>query len=90
MTERITSLLDNAVNNKEMLLTVAAFTLTLIIVYVIRRMSVDYAWTIAIVAGTVADIVVLLFGSLALDISARIAAVLVGSLISAALASCFR
>ena len=86
MTERITSLLDNAVNNKEMLLTVAAFTLTLIIVYVIRRMSVDYAWTIAIVAGTVADIVVLLFGSLALDISARIAAVLVGSLISAALA----
>ena len=46
----------------------------------------DYAWTIAIVAGTVADIVVLLFGSLALDISARIAAVLVGSLISAALA----
>ena len=86
MTERITTLLDNAVKNKEMLLTVAAFTLTLIIVYVIRRMSVDYAWTIAIVAGTVADIVVLLFGSLALDISARIAAVLVGSLISAALA----
>ncbi len=86
MAEKITYLLDNAVNNKEMLLTVAAFALTLIIVYVIRRMSVDYSWSIAIVAGTVVDIIVLLFGSLALGISPRIGAVLVGSLISAALA----
>ena len=65
MPEKITSLLDNVVNNKEMLLTIAAFALTLILVYAIRRLSVDYAWTIAIVAGTVTDIVVLLFGSLA-------------------------
>ena len=86
MAEKITYLLDNAVNNKEMLLTVAAFSLTLIIVYVIRRMSVDYSWTIAVGVGTVTDIVVLLFGSLALDISPRIAGVLVGSLISAGLA----
>ena len=86
MTERITSLLDNAVNNKEMLLTAAAFALTLIIVYVIRRMSVDHSWTIAIVVGTVVDIIVLLFGSLALDISPKILGVLVGSLVSAGLA----
>ena len=65
-------------NNKEMLLTIAAFALTLILVYAIRRLSVDYAWTIAIVAGTVTDIVVLLFGSLAFDVSPKILAVLVG------------
>ena len=72
MAEKITYLVDNAVNNKEMLLTAAAFALTLIIVYVIRRMSVDHSWTIAIVVGTVVDIIVLLFGSLALDISPKI------------------
>ena len=86
MPEKITSLLDNVVNNKEMLLTIAAFALTLILVYAIRRLSVDYAWTIAIVAGTVADIVVLLFGSLAFDVSPKILAVLVGNLVSAGLA----
>lgn len=86
MAEKITYLVDNAVNNKEMLLTAAAFALTLIIVYVIRRMSVDHSWTIAIVVGTVVDIIVLLFGSLALDISPKILGVLVGSLVSAGLA----
>ncbi len=86
MTEKITYLLDNTVNNKEMLLTVAAFSLTLIIVYVIRRMSVDYSWTIAVGVGTVTDIVVLLAGSLILDLSLPIVAVLLGSLASAALA----
>lgn len=86
MAEKITYLLDNAVNNKEMLLTAAAFTLTLILVYVIRRMSVDHSWTIAIVTGTVVDIIVLLFGSLLLDTSPKILSVLLGSLISAGLA----
>lgn len=86
MPEKITYLLDNVVNNKEMLLTIAAFTLTLVLVYVIRRLSIDYSWTIAVVVGTVADIVVLLFGSLALDISPKILGVLLGSLVSAGLA----
>lgn len=86
MTEKITYLLDNAVNNKEMLLTAAAFALTLILVYVIRRMSVDHSWSIAIAAGTVTDIIVLLFGSLLLDITPQILSVLLGSLISAGIA----
>lgn len=86
MAEKITYLLDNAVNNKEMLLTAAAFALTLILVYVIRRMSVDHSWTIAIAAGTVTDIIVLLFGSLLLDITPQILGVLLGSLISAGIA----
>ena len=86
MTEKITYLLDNAVNNKEMLLTVVAFSLTIIIVYVIRRMSVDYSWTIAVGVGAVTDIVVLLAGSLILDLPPHIVAVLLGGLVSAALA----
>lgn len=86
MTEKITYLVDNAINNKEMLLYVAAFSLTIIIVYVIRRMSVDYSWTIAVGVGAVLDIVVLLSGSLILDISLQIVPILLGGLVSAVLA----
>ncbi len=86
VTEKVTYLVDNVINNKEMLLTVAAFALTLIIVYVIRRMSVDHAWTVAIIVGTVTDFVVLLTGSLILGIAPKIIAIVVGSLISAGLA----
>ena len=86
VTEKITYLLDNVLNNKEMLLTVVAFALTIVVVYMIRRMSVDHAWTIAIVAGAVTDVIVLLAGSLVLGISPRLIAVIVGSLVSAVLA----
>lgn len=37
--------------NREMYLTIAVFVLITLVVYVIRRLSVDYAWTIAIVIG---------------------------------------
>ena len=86
MVEKITYLLDNVINNKEMILTAAAFALTIIIVYMIRRMSIDYAWTIAVCAGAVTDLIVLLAGSMVLGISPKLVAVLVGSVISAALA----
>ena len=46
----------------------------------------DSAWTIAIVAGAVTDVIVLLAGSLVLGISPRLIAVIVGSLVSAVLA----
>ena len=86
VTEKITYLLDNVLNNKEMLLTVVAFALTIVIVYMIRRMSVDYAWTIAVAAGAVADAIVLLTGSLILGVSPKLLSVIVGGIVSAVLA----
>ena len=86
VTEKITYLLDNVLNNKEMILTVVAFTLTIVIVYMIRRMSVDHAWTIAVVAGAVADAIVLLTGSLILGVSPKLLSVIVGGILSAVLA----
>ena len=86
VTEKITYLLDNVLNNKEMILTVVAFALTIVIVYMIRRMSVDHAWTIAVVAGAVADAIVLLTGSLVLGVSPKLIGVIVGGIVSAVLA----
>ena len=82
VTEKITYLLDNVLNNKEMILTVVAFALTIVIVYMIRRMSVDHAWTIAVVA----DAIVLLTGSLILGVSRKLLSVIVGGILSAVLA----
>ena len=90
MTEKLTYLVDNVVNNKEMLLTVVAFALTVIIVYVIRRMSIDHAWTVAVAAGAVTDMIVLLTGSLILDVSTKVLPVILGSLVSAGLALLFQ
>ncbi len=86
VTEKVTYLLDNVLNNKEMILTVVAFALTIVIVYMIRRLPADHSWTIAVVAGAVADAIVLLSGSLVLGISPKFVSVIIGGIVSALLA----
>lgn len=86
MKEKLTYLIDNVVRNREMMLMAAAFALTILIVYVVRRMSIDYAWTIAIGTGAVIDLVVLLLGSMIMDVSLKILPVLLGSIVSVGLA----
>ena len=50
VTAKFRFLIDGMLNNREMVVTVAAFAVTIILVYLIRRLSVDHSWTIAIIA----------------------------------------
>jgi hypothetical protein len=68
--------------NKEMILVILIFVVASLVVYSVRRLAVEHAWTIAIVAGTVVQIVGLSVGYTMLGISGRTAGVIVGGLIS--------
>ena len=74
--------IDGMLGNEEMLVTIVAFAITVIIVYLIRRLSVDHAWTISIIVGTVTCVVVLLLGDLAFDINISIVAAIIGAIVS--------
>ena len=74
------------ISNKGMILTIVAFTATIIIVYLIRRLSVDYAWTIAIIAGALADVMILLVGDLIFDTNVSILGLIIGTVVSGLLA----
>lgn len=74
--------IDGMLNNKEMLVTIAAFAITVIVVYLIRRLSVDHAWTISIIVGVVTCVVVLLLGDLMFDINISIVAIILGAVVS--------
>jgi len=74
--------IDGILDNKTMLVTIAAFAITLILVYFIRRMSIDHSWTIAIVAGAMADIVILLIGDLIYDTNISVLAAILGTIVS--------
>ncbi len=76
-------ILNNVFTNKTMLLLVVTFALTIILVYSIRRLSVDYAWHIAIAAGSLINIILLLIGDYILEINYSLLSILLGTLISA-------
>ncbi len=82
MTAKFRFIIDGMLNNREMVVTVAAFAVTIILVYLIRRLSIDHSWTIAIVAGALVNVMVLLVGDLMFDTNVSIAGVIGGTIVS--------
>ena len=72
--------IDGILNNKEMVVTIAAFAVTLILVYIIRRLSIDYAWTIAMAAGAFVNVMVILIGDLMFDTNVSILGTVIGTI----------
>lgn len=81
---RLRYVLDGIVGNKTMVLMLAAFTITIVVVYSIRRLSVDYSWQIAILAGVLSDLMILLIGDLIYDTNISILGMIVGAVLAAA------
>lgn len=75
-------IIDGLIRNREMVVTLVAFAFTVIIVYLLRRLSMDYAWTIATTAGAVVNIMVLLVGDLIFEINQSLLSVILGTIIS--------
>ncbi len=75
-------IIDGLIKNKEMVVVIAAFALTVIVVYLLRRMSLDYAWTIAMIAGAVVNIMVLLVGDLIFDTNQSLLSIILGTVLS--------
>jgi len=83
--QRYRYIVDGLLNNKTMLVMVFAFAVTVLVVYLIRRMSVNHAWTIAMAAGTLIAIAILLVGDLTWDTNIAIFPTIIGAMVSIAL-----
>lgn len=84
--ERVRLIIDSFLQNKAMIVMAVAFAVTLIVVYLIRRMSIDYSWTIAIVAGGMLNIILLLIGDLLYETNMSVLGIILGNLAAMLLA----
>lgn len=78
----INSIINMISNNHDMILVIIAFVLTILVVYFIKRMSVDNAWTIAIFVGGILEFVIILVGSLILKTDGSLVEIVIGSVLS--------
>lgn len=81
-TGKIRVIIDGLLNNKEMLVMVTAFAITVIAVYLLRRLAVDYAWSIAMVSGAMINMIILLVGDLLYDINISVLSTILGSVVA--------
>ncbi len=82
MLEKLRILIDAMMSNREMQVLVVAFAVTILVVYLIRRLPVDHCWTIAMITGMLIDIVVVLVGDLRFGINVGIGGLIIGSLLA--------
>ena len=82
MMSRFVLVLRQIVSNKELYITVAAFMITAIVIYVIRIQSFKNAWTIAVVVGNALNMVILLTGVFLLENSRNVGKIIIGTIIA--------
>ena len=86
ITAKFRFIIDGMLNNREMVVTIVAFAVTIILVYLIRRLAIDHSWTIAIVAGALINVMILLVGDLMFETNVSIGGVIIGTIVSAGIA----
>lgn len=86
MLQRFKDVTNGVVGNREMLIVAVAFVATVILVYAIRRLSIDYSRAVAVLVGSLSNIVILLVGDLMYDAQFSIGGVIFGSILGAVIA----
>lgn len=80
--QKLRLMLDGILDNKAMMVMVAIFALVLLMVYFIRRLSVDYAWTVAIISGISVCAILLLVCEFIMELQFSVIAIVLGSVVS--------
>lgn len=83
---RFRYVVDGLLNNKTMIVVILAFSFTLIVVYLVRRLAIAHAWTIAIVAGVMVQMLALLVGNLMMDTEIGMVGIILGNVVAAGIA----
>lgn len=80
ITQKYVQIMKSMISNKLMMLMIVSCVVGVLAVYLIRRLSMDYAWMIAIVVGAIAQLTVIFIGDYMFDVSAPMVELLLGTL----------
>lgn len=86
MAERFIRIVKDVFGNELMWVMVAAFAATVLVVFIIKSLSVDYAWSIAIIAGVITELVVIFIGDFNFNLPIHVGTMVIGILVSVLLA----
>lgn len=89
ITEKYVQLIRSLVTNETMMLMIAACAAGILVVYFIRLLSIDYAWIIAIVFGSITQMAVVFLGDYLLDVQLSPSEMIIGTLVSLVVAGIY-
>lgn len=78
ITQKFVQIIGSLISNKEMMIMILTFLMAVLIVYMLRTLSVDYAWIIAIAAGTISQMAMVFVGDYMFDVTVSIVRLFAG------------
>ncbi len=86
LAQKYVQIIRALMGNREMFVMMGACAVGILVVYLIRNRSVNYAWMLAIMFGTIAQLTVVFAGDYLFNVSFPIGEIVIGTLISILLA----
>lgn len=65
-----------------LILSILSFVITIVLVAIIKKLAIDYAWLYAIIAGTLTNFIILLIGNIIFSAGLSILAIIVNSILA--------
>ncbi len=86
ITEKYVQIIKSILSNQTMLVMIAAFALSAAVVYLIKKISVDYSWYLAIAAGVIVQLGVIFMGDVLFSVSVPMGSMVLGMLLAVVIA----
>lgn len=86
LAERFVQVAKSIFGNELMWVMVAAFAAAILVVYLIKNLSVDYSWSIAIIAGVLTELIVIFIGDFNYNLPVGLISMIFGIIVSVAIA----
>lgn len=83
---QMTTFTQQLFSNKEMWMVIISIIICLLLVYSIRRLSVDFAWMIAGVAGVLSNLIMMTFGHVIMDVQVSYGELILASVLAVVVA----
>lgn len=82
--QNINYIIGNILTNKEMVIIMASFAVVITIIFLIKKLSVNYSWIIAIVAGCIIDAIIQIISYTMFDLDFNLTNMIVGHVVAIA------
>ena len=86
ITQKYVQLIKSMLSNQTAVVMIAAFVLSIVLVYMIKRLSTDYSWYLAIAAGVIAQLGVIFMGDMMFSITVPMGDMVAGMAVSVVIA----
>lgn len=89
ITQKFVQIIKALVSSQSMIVMIGVCVVGILVVYMIRTLSVDYAWILAIVLGTIVQLAAVFVGDYLFDVSVPIGELIAGAVIALVLAGIY-